>query len=61
MRPDRTKILAAILSLMIGVSGYLAAIDPNVRPKFLELATLYVGSLFALMRPGNDDTPPSPK
>lgn len=60
-RTERFRILAAVLTFMVAVSGWIATYDQKVRDKFMDLVLLYTGSMFALMSPGRkeDDSSPS--
>ena len=58
--PERFRILAAVLTLMVGIAGWLSLYDQQVRAKFMDLLLLYTGSLFALMTPRNNDNQPPP-
>jgi hypothetical protein len=56
---ERFRILAAVLTLMVAIAGWLSFYDERVRAKFMDLALLYTGSMFALMTPRNNDQPPT--
>lgn len=61
-RRERTRILAAVLTLIVVIMGWLATFDQQTRSKFGELALLYTGAMFALLNPANrrDDDASSP-
>lgn len=60
---ERFRILAAVLTLMVAIAGWLSLYDQQVRAKFMDLVLLYTGSMFALMTPRNNDdqAPPGTK
>lgn len=56
---ERFRILAAVLTLMVAIAGWLSLYDAKVREKFMDLVLLYTGSMFALMTPRGSNGPPS--
>lgn len=58
--PERFRILAMVLTLMVVIAGWLSLYDTKVREKFMDLVLLYTGSMFALMTPRGSNDPPPP-